>query len=591
MNAGARTEQGGGGRRARWRTAALGGAMAAAVFCLAISVSLAINYIQLKIADPLNSAALIQLRQQFSQEQGDETLKTQIRALDLLARKAFFTTQWQLRVGGLLLLGGVGTLVLFSLAAKLLEGKTPNPRNLPSLEAAWIRRVGVRRGTWLAGGILVAAGLAAWIGAERNMAEYWVVQSAPTAQVRTAAPVPAPTLVRALPAAPTRDDLLRNWPNFRGPDGNGIATARNIPVAWDGAKRQGIRWKQATPRPGYSSPVVWGQRVFLTGADKEARELYGLDADTGSLMWTTAVNRIQGAAVVEIPDVNESTGLAAPSPATDGRWVCAIFGTGELLCTDLDGKPLWSRFLGKPDNHYGHASSLLIVGDLLIVQLDDASHPRVLGLDGATGKTVWETTRQAISWASPICVDTGARREVILCDSAAVESYDPKTGVSLWRQDCLGGEVAPSAAYGDGMVFVANAYAKACGLRLAGGTATVAWESSETLPDTASPLVAGGCLFLATQGGPIVCLNAKDGKPLWQKEFTTECYASPVCAEGRVYALDLDGVMHIFEVGGTYREIGTCPLGETAGATPALMDDRLYIRGVRNLYCVGAQAP
>ena len=141
------------------------------------------------------------------------------------------------------------------------------------------------------------------------------------------------------------------------------------------------------------------------------------------------------------------------------------------------------------------------------------------------------------------------------------------------------------------MVFVANAYAKACGLRLTHGAATVVWESSESLPDTASPLVTGGYLFLAAEGGPIVCLSAKDGKQLWEKEFTTACYASPVCAEGRVYARDLDGVTHMFVAGGVYREIGTCPLGENAGATPAFVEGRLYIRGVRNLYCVGAQAP
>jgi outer membrane protein assembly factor BamB/ferredoxin len=571
----------------KMRSFAIGGAVVAAVFCLAISLLLLANYAQLKAADPLNSPALLQLRHEFSQAQTDAKLKTRIRALDLLARRAFFTKQWQLNTGGLLLLCGAGVCVALARLAGALRAQVPDPKSLKPLEAAWARRPALRRGTWLVGGGVVALAVAAWIGAEQ---EFAAPEAPSLPALAPAAPKePIDPGGGAAPDAPqpTGGHKLGVWPNFRGPGGNAIASAKGVPVKWDARSGQGIKWKTALPRAGYGSPVMWGNRVFVTAGDREARELYGIDADSGRLVWTTAVNRVAGAAVAEIPEVNDNTGLAAPSPATDGTRVYAIFGTGELLCTDTDGKVVWNRYLGKPANHYGHASSLLVVDELLIVQWDDAERPRLLALNTATGATVWETARQAISWASPICVDTGKRRELILCDSTGVESFDPRKGVSFWRQDCLGGEVAPSAAYGEGMVFVANAYAKATGLRLSGTGAEVAWQWDEALPDTASPLVVGGRLLLAAEGGPLVCLSAKDGHVLWQQELTKACYASPVWADGRVYALDLDGVMHILELADTYQEVGTCALGEMAGATPAFVDGRIYIRGLRYLYCVG----
>lgn len=568
------------------RSAALGGAGVSGIFCLVVSLLLLVNYLQLKVNDPLNSPALVTLRKQFVQQQSDETLKAQIRTLDLMARKAFFTSTEQLRVGGFLLLGGTIVCVGLTLLAGLMRPIRPDPKRLSPLEAEWSRRAGVRRGVGVAGGVLLAAALAAWIGADRNLGLYWLAPEAAPVAGTDVPPLPGPEGGARAVALPAGDAGLGSWPNFRGPDGNGVSPAQQVPIRWNGKTGEGIKWKLAIPRPGYSSPIVWGKRIFLTAGDKTAREIYGIDADSGALLWTTVVKEVPGA-TGDIPEVTENTGLAAPTPATDGERVYALFGTGELFCTDLDGRPVWSRFLGKPDNHYGHASSLLVVAGLLIVQFDGVSQARVLALDTRSGRTVWDKDRPSVSWASPICVVTGRRRELILCDSTGVESYDPTNGVTWWREDCLGGEAAPSAAYAGGRVFVASDYARATGLRLTDAGAEIAWQWEETLPDTASLLATPERVFMATRGSELVCLNAQDGKLIWQQEFTSPCYASPILAGGRVYALDMDGVTHIVEAAGDYREVASCPLGENAGATPAFAEGRIYIRGVRNLYGIG----
>jgi outer membrane protein assembly factor BamB len=557
------------------RSAALAGAGVAGVFCLVVSVLLLINILQLKLNDPLNAPALIALRTQFTQQQSDEALKTQIRVLDLMARRAFFTSQQQLRVGGLLLLGGAGVCISLMLLAGRLRPVRPDPRHLPPLEAIWTRRAGLRRGIGMAAGTLAAMALAAWIGADRNLGRYQVM-----------APVPNPAVAAPVSPVPSPGEHLKNWPNFRGPDGNGVSPARHIPTRWNGKTGEGIKWKLTLPRAGFSSPIVWGNRIFLTAGDGAAREIYGVDADHGTLLWTAVVTNVPGAPG-ELPEVAESTGLAASTPATDGERVYAVFGTGELFCTDMEGRPVWSRFLGKPENHYGHSSSLLVVDGLLIVQFDGTSRAQVLALDSRTGRTVWERERPAVSWASPICVETGRRKELILCDSVGVESYNPTNGVTWWRQDCLGGEAAPSAAYAGGLVFVASDFARASGLRITDTGAEVVWQWDESLPDTASLLATSQQVFMATRDRAVVCLNARDGSRLWQQEFAGQCYASPILAEGRVYALDRDGVMHIFEAAGEYRAVATCPLGENAGATPAFSEGRIYIRGLRNLYGIG----
>lgn len=566
------------------------GAIIAAVFCVIVGAIMLANYVQLKVSDPLNAPALVQLRQEFAKGAAGDSVKTQIRSLDLLARKAYFTSQRQLRFGGFLLLGGALTGVLLMLIADVVREKVPDLEGLKASDSLWRGLEQAR--WWVLGGSIaaVAVGVATGLASNRELSRHWALapRAAPapeSAGQSSGHPVtgsPAPNVTQAA----SRVDEGDQWPNFRGPGGNAHAVAKDVPVQWDGATGGNVKWKQAVPRAGVSSPVVWGKRVFLTGGTKEGRDVFAFDAESGALLWTTPVKDIPGLPE-EMPLVNDSAGLAAPTPATDGDRVYAIFATGELICTDMDGKTLWKRFVGTPENHYGHASSLLSQGNLLYVQFDDSTNPRLLALDVKAGKTVWEVKRQTIGWASPICVDTGKRKELILCDSVGVVSYEPGNGKMFWKQDCLGGEEAPSAAFAGGMVFAAQDNAKACGIRLGEAEVTVAWEWSEMLPDTASPLATEKRVFLACSGGPMVCLSTGEGKAVWQQEFSRGFYASPVLAGGRVYAVDLAGLTHVFEDADEYKSVAENPLGEDVSATPAFANGRIFIRGASSLFCIG----
>jgi len=385
-------------------------------------------------------------------------------------------------------------------------------------------------------------------------------------------------------------DILKNWTSFRGPGGNGHAVHATPPLSWSAEEGKNILWKAEVPKHGMSSPVVWGNRLFLTGADDATRQIYCYDADTGKLLWQHDVHGIPGSPPDgKLPKVLDETGFAAPTATTNGQYVAAVFGTGELVCVNLKGERIWARHLGIPKNHYGHASSLISHGNLLFVQYDQTEGSLLLAFDLASGNPAWQVTRGAISWSSPILVDNKGRIELILTNSKAVDSYDPSSGRHLWHVECLAGEVAPSAAYADGVVFVANdgAVASAIDVGTHGSEPKILWQWDETLPDAASLLTNDDYLIVPTGFGVVSCLNGKTGKRLWEQEFDNGFYSSPVLVNDRVYILDLSGTMQIFRMGEKFERLGASTIGEDAYATPAFVGDRIYIRGLRHLFCIG----
>jgi outer membrane protein assembly factor BamB len=597
----------------------------AAGFALVLAILLIANYVQTSLNDPIDNKTIPALVKRLSENPADEALKTEIRAFDLMARKAYFTSQWQLRTGSYLMFLGVIISILairYVLSAKSKLNEIDRVEKVSELDKLVAQKWVIYTGSGLivlalASGLLSSNSLKEYkinediVAQEEKPAELIapVLTGQAPAQVDTATaagnavlaenPVVTDVLVTtgtetpvtpaAAPAGfPTLAQLKANYPFFRGAEGTGVAAQKNTPTDWNGAGGKNVLWKVKVPKAGFSSPIIWGNQLFVTGADAQARMVYCYDKNTGKLMWEASADNIQGSPA-SAPKVTADTGLAAPTMATDGRAVFAIFATGDVIALDMNGKRLWARNLGVPDNHYGHGSSLIVYKDKLLIQYDTNRSGKLLALDTQTGTTAWETARNSkISWSSPILVNTGSRTEVILTTNPNVNGYDPQTGKELWNIACLSGEVGPSAGYADGMVFAANEYAKLVGIKI-GATPEIVWEADEYLPEVSSPLAVNGLLYIATTYGVFACLDAKTGEKHWEQEYGDAFYSSPIYADGKVYITDMSGKTHIVKATKEYQLIGTPELGEKSVCSPVFQDGKVYLRGMNNLYCLGTK--
>ena len=574
--------------RTAYRMAA-GMAVVAGVFVLVLAIQMTAAHVMSSGRPSPESPVLERLRLDLQAHPDDAALKDEIRSLDLLARRAYFTNLNAMRTGGLLLIVGVAVTLASIRIMKALRRRLPDPTQYGAPMDAW-DNIGIARWT-VAGAAVVCVGAAAVLAimVSRDMRPNVELAAAVGMPANSKLPVLSDQSAAKSVAVSGGEDLLNNWPSFRGPGGLGVAHGANMPVAWDAKSGSNILWKVPVPRPGASSPVVWGKKVFLSGADKANREVYCFDADSGLLLWRKEVTGIAGSPA-EPPMVSEETGYAAPTMAADGKHVFAIFATADIVSFDPDGKQMWGRNLGAPENHYGYASSLITYGSLLIVPFDSDTGGRVLALDTATGQTSWDKPRANVqnSWASPMLVHTGARAEVILNSSPRVAGYDPMTGNELWSVDCMGGEVAASPAYGAGMVFVANEYVRLAAVK-PDVLSKLIWEYGEELPSVASPVANDQFLFMASSGGVVTCLDPKTGAVFWKHEFSKGFYASPILTEDRVYLLDVAGRMSVVAAEKTFRLVAATDIGEPCVSTPALVNGRIYIRGKANLYGIGTR--
>lgn len=556
-------------------------AIVSALFSLIVSILLIANYLQIQAITPLDNPALLKLRQQLAAAPDvDPSLVEQIRTLDLLTRKAFFISQAHLQMGGYLLLGGVAVLLAAWRIAARYRPRLPQPEAMPPTKSYWSSRTRAGRLVLFAGLIWVVVALFAAFLFPLDVPR----PSAPTQAEQAGTHATPPP-----PAYPTWDEMQQNWPSFRGPGGYGVAHYTTAPTEWDGASGKNIKWRIEVPLPGTNSPVVWGNRLFLSGATQEVREVFCFDTENGQLAWRRALDKLPGTPE-KPPKVSEDTGYAAPTVVAHGDRVCAIFANGDLACYDFEGNLKWAKSLGVPDNHYGHSSSLIAYQNLLFVQYDQNKNGKLLALDLADGHEAWTVDRTKISWASPICVNTPFGFELVVNSERNVDAYDPMTGKLAWQLDCLDGEVAPSPAYAAGMFFVANDNAVATAIRFAANDPTpkpeAAWEWDEALPDVSSPVASDQYFYIATSRAQIACLERETGKLAWGQDYDEGFYASPILVGDRIYAVDVTGTTFVFKTGPAYELIATSPLGEGVGATPAFMDNRIYFRTEKNLVCI-----
>jgi len=606
-------------------------------FSLLICVLLIANYIQMNRYDPVSSETINRLVERLNQNPADQQLREEIRTLDLLARKAYFTNQWQIRMGGYMLLVGVAIVIIAMQIIISDEKKLPilnqqaeeNLLHTQHLARKWVSIFSAvvvftaltfaflahrqlenqftRRSMSDAGEIQPtdSAGMEGITNqASENLPQENIAnqesekvsetENLPSNQEQEGVSVGAITenpgdKVSENSATPgitsSRVEEGEIFASFRGPGSNGIAVQKNVPLKWDGKTGENIRWKTKIPLPGFNSPIVWGNRVFLTGADASKREVYCFDANSGEILWTGLVENVPGSPE-NSPKVADYTGYAAPTMTTNGQNVFAIFANGDIAAFSMDGKPAWSKNLGIPDNHYGYASSLIMFNDLVIVQYDQRKSAKVLALAAKTGETAWETNRDVkISWASPVLVNTGDRFELILAADPFVISYNPDNGQEIWRLKCLSGEVGPSVACANGLVFALNEYASLVAIKI-GEKPELVWEDQEYLSDVPSPVATADYLIVPTSYGMVACYDAKTGTKYWEHEFDNSIYASPLISEGKVYLPDKTGVVHIFKADKEFTLIASPELGEKTTCTPAFADGRIYLRGENNLYCV-----
>jgi outer membrane protein assembly factor BamB len=385
----------------------------------------------------------------------------------------------------------------------------------------------------------------------------------------------------------SQEQIRNNWNGFRGPGGLGIAYQENIPTHWDGNSGENVIWKTEISTPGYNSPIVWEDKIFLSAANKTTQEVYCLSSESGEILWKTELNNITGTPAKK-PKVTKDTGYAAPTMTTDGKNVYVIYATGDVAALNFEGEQIWSKNIGVPDNHYGHSSSLILYNNILIIQFDHSDGQFLIGLRGTNGDEVYKTARAdvQISWASPALIETADGPQVVLNSSPFVVSYNPLNGQELWRVDCMYGEVGPSIAFGNQTVFAVNDMAILAAIE-PGNEPKIIWEYDEDLSEASSPVATEDYLFLASGIGIISCFDVKTGEQYWFNEFDEGFYSSPIVVGELVYTIDKKGITHIIKADRNFELVSQPVLGEDAVATPAFMPGRIYIRSNNHLYCIG----
>jgi outer membrane protein assembly factor BamB len=465
-----------------------------------------------------------------------------------------------------------------------------------------------------------------------------------TAEAATAnAPAVAPEKketapVAATPAVPTKAKrkgaaTSKHWPSFRGLFATGVADGQNPPTTWNVEKAQNIKWKTPIPGMAHASPVIWGDRVFITTAitsDTSAKLRVGLygdvapDKDISKHIWKVyCLDKKSGKIVWErtafegVPKVKRHTKAtqANSTPATDGKNLVALFGAEGLYCYDFSGKLVWKKDLGMldsgwfydPDYQWGHGSSPIIYKNLLIVQCDIQKNSFIAAYDLKDGKQVWQTQRDEIpSWGTPTIHEGKSRVELIANGTKYIRGYDPLTGKELWK---LGGNseiTTPTPFVAHDLIFVTSGYRPiqpiyAIRLGASGDISLadkaesnehVAWSKQRGGPYMPTPIVYGDYLYVCANNGGLTCYNAKTGEQIYRNRLGGQgsgyaFTASPIAADDKIYFTSEDGEIFVVKAGPQYELLATNSMHEVCMATPAISEGMILVRTQGHVLGIG----
>jgi outer membrane protein assembly factor BamB len=423
----------------------------------------------------------------------------------------------------------------------------------------------------------------------------------------------------------------QNWPSFRGPAASGVADGKEpTAVKWNAATGENILWKTPLPGVAVSSPIVWGDRVFVSTAvssdpssgirtglygdvepakdvSKHSWKLVALDKRSGKVLWERVAHE-------GIPKTKRhpKSSQATATPVTDGRHVIVSFGSEGLYAYDVDGKLLWTRDLGvlnagwfyDPDYEWGVGSSPIIWKNLVIVQCDIQKNSFIAAFDVATGQPAWRTPREEIpSWSTPAIFENNGRAELVTQATTFIRGYNPESGKELWRLSGNSEITIPTPIVGPGVIIVTNGYrgvqpifaikpGASGDITLKGDATTnefIAWSTNRGGPYIPTPVIYGDLLYVLAINGVLAAYDVKTGQRIYQERVAGggSFSASPVAADGKLYLTSEDGDVFVVRAGPKYELLATNPMSQVIMATPAIANGVIFIRGLKDVFAVG----
>ena len=397
-----------------------------------------------------------------------------------------------------------------------------------------------------------------------------------------------------------------NWPAWRGSDGMGNCSEKGLPTRWSATEN--VRWKVPLPERGNSTPVVWGDRVFVTQSVGNDRLLFCFDRKDGKRLWQA------GAKSVEKELTHGTNPYCAGSPTTDGERVYAAFGSAGLWCFDFAGKELWHRDLGTQRHIWGNAGSPLLHGDLCVLNFGPGERTFLLAVDKRTGKTVWQHDEPGGesgekkgdakpgwvgSWSTPVAIRTGAGEQLLMSFPKRVVAFEPLTGKAIWSSGGINPLVYTSSLFSDGIVVAMGGFGGMTVALKAGGTGDVTtanrlWQHPRTKQRIGSGVIHDGHIFILNDPGVAECFELKTGKLVWEERIKgpgakADNWSSLVLADGLLYALNQSGDCPIFRASPKFELFGINSLGEPSMSSVAPSDGELFLRTYKSLWCISAK--